>query len=354
MNEQQSPAVIDKVLELVQRDWRRLVAIPLVTAVIASVFALVVPERFTVHAAFLGDTGAQSSLRLSSGLAAIASQMGISGSLGQVAPDFYGDLVKSRTILEPVALRTYRADPRMRKRPPAGNLVDLYKADGDSPEERFERFLDAFDDDLNVSVDQVTGVVSIDLKTKWPSLGKAILDSVLFEVDHYNQRVRRSAAHSERQFVEQRLGIAQGELNDAENALTVFYQQNRSWQGSPALTVVESRLRRRLDLRQEVYRTLASQLEEAAINEVRDTPVLTVVSAPFVPVVRTFPHRTVLVLACTMLAFFATAAWLVVRDQWRTLTLRDPQLAQRYEATVSSLRSPFRRRRKAMADLNTQ
>ena len=70
------------------------------------------------------------------------------------------------------------------------------------------------------------------------------------------------------------------ELGVAEDSLRGFLERNRTYQSSPALSFEAARLQRRLDLRQQVYSSLAQAFEQARIDEVRNTPVITVVDTP--------------------------------------------------------------------------
>jgi uncharacterized protein involved in exopolysaccharide biosynthesis len=60
------------------------------------------------------------------------------------------------------------------------------------------------------------------------------------------------------------------------------------------------RLERRVQLKQEVLGTLSRSYEEARINEVRDTPVLTVIDRADVPARKSFPNRTLSVLVALL------------------------------------------------------
>ena len=53
---------------------------------------------------------------------------------------------------------------------------------------------------------------------------------------------------------------------DAEEQLRGFYERNRSWQQSPQLTFDEGRLRRQVEIRQEVYLTLRREYETARVE----------------------------------------------------------------------------------------
>lgn len=331
------------IIDALSRDWRTLVRVPAWFAIVAAVVVLVVPQVFTIHAAFLGDTGS-SGLQLSSGLAALASQFGVNASLGAIPPDFYGDLVTSRTVLEPVARTTYSADPRMGSGPSSGTLMDLYDVSGKTDEEKMENLLKVLQKQLDVSVDRVTSVVSIDFETRWPTLGKSVVDSILVQVDHFNQQLRRAAAHEQRVFTDGRIQWAQDQLTNAENALLDFYQHNRTWQSSPSLTVEEGRFRRQVDMRQDVYTTLVSQGEQAAINEVKNTPVLTIVSAPIVPALRSWPMRKLLVLLAAFVGLLASSAFVVIKQRWDAMAVDDPNLSERAIVLWSDVTSTLKRR----------
>lgn len=65
--------------------------------------------------------------------------------------------------------------------------------------------------------------------------------------------------------------------------MQAFLQANRQWENSPDLTFQHDRLDRDISLRQQVYTTLVQSFEQARIAEVRDTPVITVLQAPYLP-----------------------------------------------------------------------
>ena len=65
--------------------------------------------------------------------------------------------------------------------------------------------------------------------------------------------------------------------------MEAFLQANRRYEDSPELTFQQERLQRTISLRQQVYTGLVQALDEARIAEVRDTPVITVLQAPYLP-----------------------------------------------------------------------
>src|SRR5690242_11043905 len=88
---------------------------------------------------------------------------------------------------------------------------------------------------------------------------------------------------AERQFVEARVTEAQNALHAAEERLSDFKTRNKVI-GSPELSLEQDRLQREVTLRQQVYTNLVQNEEEARIREVRDTPVITILESPRLPV----------------------------------------------------------------------
>jgi hypothetical protein len=74
----------------------------------------------------------------------------------------------------------------------------------------------------------------------------------------------------------------------------MFYEHNRSSQQAPRLMAEEDRLRREVDVRQEIYLTLNREYETARIDEVNDVPVITVIDPAVPPAEKSSPKRGML------------------------------------------------------------
>jgi len=92
-------------------------------------------------------------------------------------------------------------------------------------------------------------------------------------------------------------------------------------------------LRRFRDLKYQetVFELLAKEFEVAKLDEAREGAIVQVVDAAVPPDKKSSPHRTLIVLATTILSFFIAAFWVFLRESsGRTLEL--PQNRQRLEA----------------------
>jgi uncharacterized protein involved in exopolysaccharide biosynthesis len=279
------------------RHRRLVVGLPIAVALVIAGISLLMPPSFTATTSFVPE--ASSTSRLPGGLAGIA---GIAGQLGlsvggdaSRSPRFYADVLKSRELLEHVLQSRY-ADPREGRSADSTRLLDILEIRGRDSSDRLSRGVRVLSNLVATSVDNQTGMVRLSVESRYPNLAAGTANRFIDLLNDFNAQKRQSQARERRKFVEQRIAAAEQELRAAEQEWRVFYERNRSWQQSPQLVSEEGRLRRQVDLRQEVYLTLKREYETARIEEVNDTPVITVIDPAVAPQVRSRPRRTVMVL----------------------------------------------------------
>ncbi|MGH7701841.1 MAG: GNVR domain-containing protein, partial [Gemmatimonadales bacterium] len=122
------------------------------------------------------------------------------------------------------------------------------------------------------------------------------------------------------------------DLREAEDRLQEFLQRNREFRNSPQLAFEYDRLQREVTMRQQVYTTLAQGYEQARIDEVRNTPLISIVEQPDLPVKpksRRLILKTLLGLTLGGLLGLFLALWLdlVARDR-----VRSPEQFDRFSA----------------------
>jgi uncharacterized protein involved in exopolysaccharide biosynthesis len=128
-----------------------------------------------------------------------------------------------------------------------------------------------------------TGVITMRVSAPHPALAKLVAEHLIDEVSRFNVVTRQSQATAERRFTERRLGEVRSSLAAAEEKLQDFLQRNRLYFSSAPLQFEHDRLAREVAFQQSLYSQLATSFESAKIEEVRDTPVLTVINPPDLP-----------------------------------------------------------------------
>lgn len=243
----------------------------------------------TLYFALFGSVVAESTFTLqadqlsSSSVAAMASRFGISLPAAASGPsvDFYSQLLQSSGLLAEVARSTFRFPiGDVNRDTLSGTMIQLFGIRGKTPNDTLSGAIELLRNRVSVSTDFRANLVTIRVKAPWPALAQQINRRMLDLVNRFNVESRQSQAGAERRFAEERRQQAQEELRQAEAALERFLETNRTYQSSPRLAFEGARLQRRIDLQQQVYSTLAQAYEQARIGEVRNTPIISVVSPP--------------------------------------------------------------------------
>jgi len=245
---------------------------------------MVVPPTYTATTTFVPEARAQA--RLPAGLAGLAGQFGIPlGTDASQSPRFYAQVAKSKEILKRLLLTSYPNPQGDKATPDSVTLLETLRRGGKTREDSLQRGVKKLSRLIVVTPDNQTNIVSVTVTSRFPSLAAAVANSLVDYLNEFNTKTRQSQARERRKFVEQRLTDGEGALRLAEEQLKSFNQLNRSWQQSPQLAFEEGRLRRQVDIQKELYLTLRREYETARIEEVNDTPVITVIDP------RNFPRR---------------------------------------------------------------
>jgi uncharacterized protein involved in exopolysaccharide biosynthesis len=325
------------VLETLAAEYPLVLGAPFIAAVLTAIAVLLMPPTYASTASFVPENPVGT--RLPAGIAGVASQLGLSGEASR-SPAFYADLLRSREVLGPVLDAKIPA--------PAGaadsiSIYALYRVEGNIPERRFEEGVKALRNAITVAVDQRTNVVRLTVEARWPVAARDVAQLLLERLTDFNVNTRQSTARERRQFIEGRVGATEHELRAAEGALRTFYERNRQWRSSPQLQFEEQRLNRQVAVQQELYLTLRREYELARVEEVNNTPVLTMIDRPAVPGRRIKPQRTVTVLLVALVVFLLACGLAIMRQHNRDLLASGDPEYLRFHRRINGLRRLFSR-----------
>lgn len=266
-------------VNLVLRQLKLILTLAVLFGGLAFAYAFTRPRMYTAAASFLLQAP-----KLSGNVPGLAAQLGVSLPSTDPAqsPAFYVETIKSRGILTALTDTTFTY-PDGRGGNVSRRLADAYRIRERQPALRREDLLEKLTTVIDVRQSVKTGVVSFSVDAPAPHLAAAIATAILRELTHFNMQRRQSQAAAERRFTQKRLAEVGAELRDSERRLEAFLAQNRSIANSPTLRFQQERLTREVELRRSLYMSLAQSFEQARIDEVRDTPQLTVLQAPEVP-----------------------------------------------------------------------
>lgn len=300
-----------EILNAVLRNWRALVILPFVFAVLVGISTLTKTRSYYATSSFVAQTAENRGL---SGAAALAQQFGVnlgSERAGQ-SPQFYEDLLRTRTILRRAVESEYEF-PAPTGQMQKGTLIQYWRLDElQSSDPAWRVAMDRLRGTISTSVRRETGVIELRVTLDRPAVAEQVAARLLDLLNDYNLEVRQTRARDESRFISGRLAEAQRELRTLEDALEAFLRQNRGdFRNSPELTFQHDRLQRQVLAGQEVYTSLLRGQEQARIDAMRDTPVLQVIDSPLgtaTPSPRKTALRTLLAFMMGVMLAVAIAA----------------------------------------------
>lgn len=269
-----------EILNAILRHWRTVVVLPLLFASAFGVKALMQQRVFFATASFVPQAGESRTL---GGAAVLAQQFGISlgGDRSGQSPQFYEDLLRTRTILRRAVESEYQLPSAGGSRQP-GTLIDYWKiSEQDVPGmPTWRRAADRLRSAISTNVRRETGVIELTVTTADANVAEQIASRLLRLLDDYHLEVRQARAREEGRFVSSRLEDVRRDVGLYERAVERFLRQNRDFRNSPELTFEHDRLQRLVLVQHEVYATLLTAQEQAQMDGMRDTPILQIIDAP--------------------------------------------------------------------------
>jgi uncharacterized protein involved in exopolysaccharide biosynthesis len=331
---------------VVLRYRRSIVLVPLLFMAVGVFLSMRTPRSYRADGAFiLQDAGGSQRSRMSG----LAAQFGVAVPGGGTdVPQLYADLLLSRRFMTQLAATRFDFSHGGKRY--SGTPAQLFEVDAGSPQATLRATVKLLKASVRAEVNPMTGVVGFAVSTPWPALSEQMGKRLLDMVTQFNLSTRQSQAAAERRFTEGRLNEAARELRAAENALQDFMQSNRRFDNAPQLLLRRERLQRDVTGQQAVYAMLSQAFEQARIDEVRDTPALTVIEAPAgsaQPEPRGTVTRGLLLLLLGLMLAVGVAFW---REMLRTARERQaPELNEFLRLRDESLGPLGRRRRRAAA-----
>ena len=265
-------------LTVALRRRRLLVGLPLGVALVAVALSFVLPKEFEAESQFTPEEKTE----LPGQVSDLAAQFGMAmgGGSGE-SVDFYAELLQSNELLREVVLTDYDVPVEEGQDTLRGNLVELYGIEGETAEDRVKAAVARLDEeDVRVNTNLSAELVVLNTAAPWPELAESINRRMLDLVNQFNLERRQSRATQEQAFLDERVARSEQELREAEDRLKNFMMSNRQYQESAETLFEYGRLQRRVDHLQQVHSSLAQGLEQARLDAIRNTPVVTVVDAP--------------------------------------------------------------------------
>lgn len=291
--------------------FRTPLLIGLLAGVITAGITLFLPNQYRSEARIL-----PADARGGGGLGQLAAAAAVVGVAipGQESPDAaYVDILNSRWLRERVLQKTYRftvkswyfGRPGIREQ----TLEAFLK------QANLDRAAKALRQHITLTRDLKTKLLTIAVETPSPELSQQVARELVGQLEEFVLQRTRTRGGTKAAFVEQRMKEAREAYAQAEDDLRRFLDGNRNYLLStdPAVRLKGGRLEAELKLRQQLLTTLAISREQALLEEKNDMPILNVLDASNLPIEKSGPVRSQLVLLWSLVG----AASVLVHRHWR-------------------------------------
>ncbi|MGA9407998.1 MAG: Wzz/FepE/Etk N-terminal domain-containing protein [Bacteroidota bacterium] len=288
---------------------RKLIGIITISVTVAAIIiSLFLPKYYRSTVVILPETN-PSKL---AGLSNLASLAGVNVG-GEVSLSrLYPTIVTSEAVLKNVIYQKYRTASFS----DSVDLLKIWDLDDKDPQLAYELMLKSLRNELEVSLDSKTTVLTISLSTQDPQLSADIVNAIASELDLFVRTKRTTNATEERKWIEGRLIELKGDLEKSENALKDFRENNRRVADSPQLLLEQERFIREVQINSTLYEELKKQYELAKIEEIKNIPIVNIMDAGRPAAKKEKPRRSIIVFASFFLSFFGGMGFVYLKHKY--------------------------------------
>jgi capsule polysaccharide export protein KpsE/RkpR len=138
-----------------------------------------------------------------------------------------------------------------------------------------------------------------------------------------NQNVRVRAAQARNNVLRSELRRANGQSGQQSEDVADATHPYPALRQLPRLAVQWANLYRTVRIHETVFDLLSEEYETARIEEVKSIPTISVIDSPGLPERKSGPHRTLIVLAATLLSVIGGSLFLLMKRSWLSIDQSD-------------------------------
>lgn len=298
---------MDRVLNGWRSEVGRAIKAGMIAGLFMALWTLFIPNKYRSEARVLSqDPRANSSI---SGLVQAAASFGMSvGSQGD-ASLIYVDILKSRWLAEKTLLKSYKST---HKKWYFGKVITEEKTLKEYfREQSMDLAVKKFKDNFEVDRDGKSGTISIRFTAPSQDLAQQITQQSVTLLEDFLVFHGQNQGSAKAVFATERMNEAIRESLDAEEDLARFSRENRGYQtsGDPEIRLKGQRLEFQLQMRRQVLSSVALSREQALMDQKDNTPIITVLDRGNLPVEKSKPWRSLMVVMAGLIVGGCRWVW---------------------------------------------
>jgi uncharacterized protein involved in exopolysaccharide biosynthesis len=166
---------------------------------------------------------------------------------------------------------------------------------------------------IGATLDKKSGVISISVKMQDPVVAATIVKYSQDYLTQYVVKYRTEKTKNDIIFLNDRISEAKRRYDNALYAYSSYQDRNKSL----FLNIAKDegkKMQYEVDLSYNLYAELAKQLEEAKIKVHRETPIFKVLEPAQIPVKKSEPKRSLMVIGFAFLGLMLSVIWVLARN----------------------------------------
>lgn len=330
---------IKQLFSILANSKKRIALITVLLAGIGVFYSLMLPVQFSSGAKVLPEIVQSSGSKLFGGFSSIAGLAGLDidnlGNTDAVRPNLYPDIVQSTPFVvhilnQPVTTKDGEKYPSLGhylnnggKKTAVGKMVsgffDLFSSKKEK-KDNYQIFQEIADNqtyqftklqELTIknfqgrvvsSIDKKTGIISISVKMPDPAVAGFVANQSLEYLKKYVVDYRLEKLKTYEKFLSEKTFEAKKRYENARYNLSNFRDRNKNMFLLVPKTQ-EDELKNEYDLAFGIYLEVSKKLEQTKIQAQNETPVLKMLEPAKIPLMKSEPKRTILVLTFTIIGF---------------------------------------------------
>ena len=166
---------------------------------------------------------------------------------------------------------------------------------------------------VSIEVDDQEGLVSISVELADRMVAAQLAQSATDLLQSNIIAFKSQSARNNLDFIERQYESKRQEFEEGQDSIAIFKDQNLNITSSLYQNQL-SRLESQFTVTSSVFQELAGQVEQAKIQVNKDTPIFTIIEPVSVPLERSKPKRTIMVIIWTFLGGVFSVGWVLVKS----------------------------------------
>ena len=166
---------------------------------------------------------------------------------------------------------------------------------------------------LSIEVDEQEGLVSISVELADRMVAAQLAQAATDLLQSNIIAFKSQSARNNLDFIERQYESKRQEFEQIQDSIAIFKDQNLNITSSLYQNQL-SRLESQFTVTSSVFQELAGQVEQAKIQVNKDTPIFTIIEPVSVPLERSKPKRSMMVIIWTFLGGLFSVGWVLVKS----------------------------------------